>query len=271
MKVENISLKINSINYSNSKFKSLIEANKHLLPTKNKMTLAFDLIGSNEAFANALRRVYNNELLVKALDISVHNINTDDKYILPDNIKERISLIPLEQSVNENTIFNLIVNNTTNDMINIYTKDLVNKNKNDHTVYFNKNILICTLKSNKFINLSSIKINKEFGYNNHAYSIGTHKYKAINTDFTIPSLNNTITDFHIEFTNNANIEMRTLVANIYDTIYMRLKKIQTTINEYIINDNSEDINRINNDIYIIKNNSIKDLNSTDATSTTDIR
>jgi DNA-directed RNA polymerase subunit L len=268
MKVENIVLKTHLIKYENSKFKELIETNKHLIPNKFKQTLSFDILETNEAFANGIRRVFNDELLVKCLDISVHNITTNDKYILPDNIKERINLISLDQSIRENVIFSLNIVNNTNDTINIYTSDLLNKNKNDNNNYFNKNIQICTLKSNKFINISSITINKEYGYNNNVYSIGSFKYKCINTDFNKSSLNNNLKNFHLEFTNNANIEMKTLISNIYSTLFIRLKKIQDNVNSYIINDNAEDVNFAkskNSDIYIIANNSIKDLNSTDQT------
>lgn len=264
MKIENIVLTNHSINFESSKFKDLIKNNEHLIPKKIKQTLSFDILDSNESFANGLRRVYNDELLVKCLDISVHNITTNDKYILPDNIKERINLIPLDQSIKENIIFDLIISNNTNDTINIYTNDLINKNKNDSNIYFNKNIQICTLKSNKFLNLSSIIISKKHGYDNNVHSIGSFKYKCINTDFSIPPLQNTLKDFHIEFTNNANIDLRTLISNIYSTLFIRLKKVQDEINSYVIANNSEDINinyNKNNDIYILINNSVKDLNN----------
>ena len=269
MKIQNIKVNNFNIEYENSKFKDLINNNKHLLPNLNKNSISFDLIDANEAFANSIRRVYNDELLVKCLDINVHNLVTNDKYILTDNIKERINLVSLSQNISIDTKFNLNVINNTNDIINIYTRDITNKNKNDKNVYFNTNIQICSLKPNRFINISDIYINKDYGYNNAIYSLGSWKYKAINTDFNVSSLNNNIKDFNLELINNYNIEIKDIIINIYENLYLRLKTIQSSINDYVIhgiNTNSEEVNKImnaSNDLYIINNKLIKDSNILD--------
>jgi hypothetical protein len=269
MKIQNIKVNNYNIEYENSKFKELINNNKHLLPNLNKNSISFDIIDTNEAFANAIRRVYNDELLVKCLDINVHNLVTNDKYILTDNIKERINLISLSQNIPNDTKFNLNIVNNTNDIINIYTKDITNKNKNDKKSYFNNNIQICSLKPNRFINISDIYINKDYGYNNAIYSLGSWKYKAINVDFNISSLNNNVKDFHLELINNYNIDIKDIINNIYENLYLRLKKIQSSIKDYVIhgiNTNSEEVNNImnaSNDLYIINNKLIKDSNILD--------
>jgi DNA-directed RNA polymerase subunit L len=269
MKIQNIKVNNYNIEYENSKFKELINNNKHLLPNLNKNSISFDIIDTNEAFANAIRRVYTDELLVKCLDINVHNLVTNDKYILTDNIKERINLISLSQNIPIETKFNLNVVNNTNDIINIYTKDITNKNKNDKKSYFNNNIQICSLKPNRFINISDIYINKDYGYNNAIYSLGSWKYKAINVDFNISSLNNNVKDFHLELINNYNIDIKDIINNIYENLYLRLKTIQSSIKDYVIhgiNTNSEEVNNImnaSNDLYIINNKLIKDSNILD--------
>ena len=269
MKIQNIKVNNFNIEYENTKFKDLIRDNKHLLPNLNKKSISFDIIDTNEAFANAIRRVYNDELLVKCLDMNVHNLVTNDKYILTDNIKERINLISLIQSIPNETKFSLNIVNNTNDIINIYTKDITNKNKNDKNNYFNTNMQICSLKPNRFINISDIYINKDYGYNNAIYSLGSWKYKAINTDFNISSLNNNVKDFHLELINNCNIEIKDIIINIYENLYLRLKTIQSSIKDYVIhgiNTNSEEVNKImnaSNELYIINNKLIKDSNILD--------
>jgi len=270
MNINNIKINKYNIDYQNTKFKDLINENLHLLPNLNKKSIEFDIINSNEAFANALRRVFNDELLIKCLTANIHNLNTDDKYILPDNIIERINLISVDQNINEDVVFNLSVVNNTNDIVNVYTRDLINKNKNDKNIYFNNNMQICTLKPNKFLNINNIYINKDFGYNNSLYTLGTFRYNVINTDFNIPSLNNTITDFNIEFINNANIKLDDIVKKIYDTLYFRLKKIQTSINEYDINSNSNEIHKINNELFIINNNTMQNTNILDSENITSV-
>ena len=260
MNIENIKVNDFKIEYENTKFKDLINNNKHLLPNLNKQSVSFDFINSNEAFVNSIRRVYNDELLIKCLDINVHNFKSTDKYILPDNIKERINLISLSQNINTDIKFNLNITNSTNDIINIYTRDIANKNKNDKNIYFNLNIQICSLKPNCYINISDIYINRDYGYNNAIYTLGSFKNKAINTDFTIPSLNNIVKDFHLELINNSNISIKDIITSIYENLYIRLKKIQNSINDYNINTNSEDINKLTNDLYIIHNKLIGDSN-----------
>lgn len=264
MNITNIKIHNYNIQYENSKFKHIIESNKHLLPNMNKESVSFNILNSNEAFANALRRVFINELPVKCLNIDTHNIVSSDKFILTDNIIERIKLISLLQDIDMNTTFSLNITNDTNDTINIYSRDIVNKNKNDKTKYFNQNIQICSLKPNRYLNINNIKPDINYGYNNAIYSMGSFKYEVINTDFNIPSLQNTLKDFSLEFINNSNISIKKLISLLHETLFIRLKKIQDHINDYNIEKNSEDVNKINNDIYILKNNNILDTNLIDA-------
>ena len=259
MDIKNVKLNEYLINYKNSKFENIINENKHLIPELNKKSITFDLINSNEAFANGIRRIFNDELLVKSLDINIYDLKTDDKYILPDNIIERINLIPILQNINDDLAFSINIVNNTNDIINIYSKDIINKDKNDKKNYFNNNILICSLKPNRYLYINNIKINKEYGYNDHKYSIGSYNYEIINTDFNINSLNNNIKDFRIELITNNNIELKNLIILIYDTLYFRLKNIQSSINNYDINTNSTDINKLINDIFIIPNQNIYEI------------
>ena len=263
MNIQNVKINNNNITYENSKFTQIIENNRHLLPNMNKESISFDIINSNEAFANAIRRTFNDELPTKCLETLYHNVNTNDKFILIDNIIERINLISILQTIDISTIFSLNMHNDTNDIINIYTKDLINKNKNDKTQYFNLNIQICSLRPNRHLNITNIHPGINYGYNNSIYSIGSFKYEAINTDFTIPSLNNDVKDYRLELINNSNISIKNLINLIYETLYIRLKKIQEYINDYNIEKNADDIHKINDDIYIIQNNNVKDTNVLD--------
>jgi len=264
MEIKNIQLIDYSINYDKSVYKDLIEKNKHLLPTLNKTGLKFQLLNSNEAFANSIRRIYNDELLVKCLDTKIFNINTNDKYILHDTIIERINSISINQNlIKDDMIFHLNVNNHTNGIIKVYSKDIIIKNKTnnkiDNTIYFNPNILLCTLKPNKYLTINSIIINKDYGYNNHLYSLGSFNYKIINTDFSQLSLNTISTDFELELINNANITINNIITNIYNNILFRLKKIQDSINSYELDRHATDINKIISEIFIINNNNIYEI------------
>lgn len=257
MEVKNINVSDTTIKYKESKYKSLIEKNTHLLPTFNKQILKFELINSNESFANAIRRVFNDELLIKCLNTSIFNIKTDDKYILHDTIIERLNSISIKQDIPDDIEFQIKVTNNTDGIIKIYTKDIINKtNKN---MYFNPNILLCTLKPNKFLFIDKIVINKDYGYNNNIYSLGSYKYQILNTDFKELSLNVESKDFELELLTNGNIELNVLINNIYDNLYFRLIKVQTAINNYELEKNSSDVNKIINEIFIINNNNIYEI------------
>jgi|LauGreDrversion4_2_1035121.scaffolds.fasta_scaffold01053_19 DNA-directed RNA polymerase subunit L len=258
MEVKNIKVNDYSININN-KYKSILEKNQHLLPTLNKVGLQFQLINSNEAFANSIRMVFNDELLVKYLDVSIFDLNTNDKYILPDNIIERIALIPLNQNVNSDKKYKLHIMNNSNDIIKIYSKELKTMNE-DKSIDFNPNILLCTLKPNKSLTINNIKINQEYGFNNHIFSLGSFAYEIINTNFNTLSLNNNCTDFQLELIPNANIPLEDLVHKIYDNLYIRLKKIQNDINTYQLENHSNDISKILTDLFIIKNSNSNGTN-----------
>jgi DNA-directed RNA polymerase subunit L len=214
-------------------------------------------------FANAIRRVFNDELYVKCLDSSIFDIKTDDKYILPDTILERINQLSLYQSIPDNLKFSLNVINNTNDSIKIYSNNIKNANKNDNNKYFNQNILLCTLKSNKYLVINNITIKKNNGINNNNYSLGSFCYKSINTDFNTLSLNNNNTDFELELILNivkdTKKDLEYLINSIYDNLYIRLKNIQTKIENYIIEDNSTFINKIIHDLFIINKNNIYEI------------
>lgn len=252
MEVKNIKINNYSINIDKSKYKTLLDSNKHLLPFYTKTGLEFQLINSNEAFANAIRTIFNDELLIKYLDVSIFNINTDDKYILPDNIIERIASIPLLQNTNINKKYKLQIINNSNDIIKVYSKELKSTD-NSQVKDFNPNILICTLKPNKYLSINNITINQDYGFHNNIFSLGSFTYEIINTDFQSLSLNTNSTDFQLELINNGNIKMDDLVNKIYDNLYIRLKKIQNDINTYQLENHSSDISKILTDLFIIKN------------------
>lgn len=252
MDITNIVINDYSIDLNKSKYKTLLEKNKELFPNYTKLGLQFQILKSNEAFANAIRTVFNDELLVKYLDVSIFNIITNDKYILPDNLIERIASIPLMQNTNITKKYKLQIVNNSNDIIKVYSKDLKAMD-NSKSIDFNQNILICTLKPNKYLNINNITINQEYGFNNNIFSLGSFTYEIINTDFNTLSLNTNSSDFQLELINNGNISLHDLVNQIYDNLYIRLKKIQKDINDYELENQSSDISKILTDIFIIKN------------------
>lgn len=254
MKVENIQLVERVIDPASAP-ESIREAAKkftHLIPALRKKVLSFDLIDSNEAFANALRRVFMDELEVKALSFSVHDITTDDKYILPASIQHRIRSVPLVQSIPETHAFKLLANNKTRDIQVVHMGDLVCKPSGVRP-WFNVNIPICTLRPNKFLSIHNIKVDKGVGYDDNIFSIGSFGYKCLDADFSKMSLEQELTQFRIEFRTNGNIEAVDLVSVIASNLKTRLKEIQMLVDAYNIDRNVASASIMNDKLYIVKN------------------
>ena len=272
MKVVNISYNTEELDKNNKLYKILQSSElKDRLWHKNKNSVRFDLIDSNEAFANGLRRVFNDELEIKIMFVHPSDLDTDDKFILPDNIIERINLIPLDQTHNlsndANTTLSLKITNDTGDIINIYSKDiLINGKKGgiSSKELFNQNIIICSLRPGKYLYVNNITIKSKQGFINNTYTAGTHRYECINVDFSKPVMSQELKDFRIEFCDNGNIGHKTIIKMIRDNLYKRITKVKNLINEYTLPDDTNVVSQSienKNDVYIIQNTNIVDLHS----------
>jgi DNA-directed RNA polymerase alpha subunit len=61
----------------------------HLLPTRVKQTVGFELVDANADLANAIRRALTNEIETLALDFDeFKDFDSSDPYILSDFIKK---------------------------------------------------------------------------------------------------------------------------------------------------------------------------------------
>lgn len=273
MKVENITTNNLSLD-KNNKYYKLLESENIYRDFNSKKTLSFDLIDSNEAFANGIRRVFNDEMEVKQMDIKPQDINTDDKFILPDLIRERINLIPFVQTISDKysieldkISFQLHLENKDEDIIKVYSKDIKLKIGNNivetNNDFFNSNVQICSLRPKCHLYLNNIHVSKRHGYNNNAHCMGTVKYECINVDFSKSCLEQTLTDFHMELCDNSQSSQSEMVNLIYNNLFFRLSKVKKLIMDYEIPPDSESnvdqsLNS-NLELYIINNTKIIDL------------
>lgn len=259
MKVSNINLLKHEINYKKSIFDKLISDNLDLLPNINHETLSFQLTKTNVEFANAIRRVVTNELEINNLYVDMSEIKSDDKFILSNLIKDRLELICINQDIPLDCKFKIHVNNNTLDIKKITTKDLILQNNKhlDIKTLFNTNILICYLNSNKYLNVSDIIIKSNTGIENGKYALCNVHYKNINTEFTIPSLNNDTTDFEFKFNTNGNIKPKQIINKTVLILNKRLTVIEDNIknNSKVYNNYQQELVESIN-LYIIKNNDI---------------
>jgi DNA-directed RNA polymerase subunit L len=250
MKVDNIVYGDNSINYKKSRFADIIKQNLDILPTLTHKYVSFDLIDSNEAFANAIRRIMTNELEILTFYVDMKNVITDDKYILPDLVKDRLEMIPLNQSVDENTKFSLRLFNKSGDILNVETNDIKH---NSRITPFN-NMLLCQLNNGCFLEMNNISIKTQSGMNDGKFSLCVVEYDEININKNeVRTLNHDSTDFKLTINTNGNIEFKLLFDKLFDSIERRLLTIKSNISNYDYNKKSF---VIDNNFYIFKEHDI---------------
>lgn len=99
---------------------------KSLLPKTPWHEVKFELKNTYAGFANGIRRTLIEELPVKCLDFDEQDFERSDEYILIDQIKKNINLIPIKQELRnmEKYYIYLYKYNDTNDIINVTTKDI---------------------------------------------------------------------------------------------------------------------------------------------------
>ncbi len=269
MKVANIKTDNLSLDKTNKYYK-MLENRGINIEFNSKNVLSFDLLDSNEAFANGIRRVFNDELETFQMDVKPQDITTDDKFILPDLIRERLNLIPFAQSFStpiEQIKFQIHMENEDEDIIKIYSKDIKMKIGNKilevDNKLFNNNVQICSLRPKCHLYLNNIHLSKRYGYNNNAHTIGTVRYQCLNVDFSKSCLEQNLTDFRMELCDNSQSSCKEMVELIYNNLFFRLTKFKKLVMDYEIPPDSESnvdqsLNA-NLELYIINNTKIIDL------------
>jgi DNA-directed RNA polymerase subunit L len=235
---------------TNNKFYSKV---KDILPLFTKSFIKFTLVDTNEAFANAIRRVFNDELVINTMHVHPSDITTNDKFILPDNIVERLSLIPINQSTDKES-WSIRVDNESDDIIKIWSSDIKSKSGKIH---FNQNIQLCSLRPNKHLYISNILSKGSEGFHNNANTMGTYHFSC---PIGEQSMADTITTFDILLQDNSNSSPSEMINLIHNCITMRLKRVRELINNYEIPVNVDIATEANNnEVYIVKNTKIVDV------------
>lgn len=127
-------------------------------PTYNPRIIDFEMIFPDNVpprFINAIRRVLIDTMVpAKYLDVAEENIITDDKRIIPEYIKYRLSLVPIHQSIPVGTTFSLSVINNHSVPIDVYASDLVGPTK----YIISPEIELSTLFRNEHLIINNITV-----------------------------------------------------------------------------------------------------------------
>jgi hypothetical protein len=121
----------------------------HLAPNILDNRCEFRLHGVNNAIAGSLIRTMCGEMSVNYLKCEYDDLETNDIYIIPEMVINRIMMIPINQSIPIGTNYVLSYTNDTPFLATIKTS-LIAANNNA----FNKNMTICKLNKGKKIKIS---------------------------------------------------------------------------------------------------------------------
>jgi DNA-directed RNA polymerase subunit L len=233
----------------------LLSENPNLIPDLLHSQLSFKITNTKSSFVNAIRRCISDELLIKALNTDMPNISTNDKFVLNDLIQSRLQLIPLLQDINKDVKFSLNIHNNTTHTLPVKSDLLINNDTKDKKIYFNKNIKICNLKPNTYLNMSDIYVNEDFGLSNNMYNIGRASYEVVDMDMnTVQSLSTDATNFIFYIYSNGNIETVDILLKATNTLKNRLLNISNLIENYDSSNDELIINKTDKLLsYFIKN------------------
>lgn len=246
---------------------------RHLIPKVAVRTeCSLELLNVSQAFGNAIRRILCSEMKTKCLLFEMDNMTSDDKFILPDFIQDRIRLIPLLQNIAADVVFSLDVVNNNLEMKTIYSSDLkITGGKK--MKYFNQNIPICELNPGSFLSIKNIFVSEDYGYVHGSYCSAqavvllpldeipincTHYRNDVpqtrkNAKFTQSGMSDPRQHL-LRFETNGNIESRGLVAKAFKELRNLLQNVQKILStddaivvSYINNTNTTNTSSANGD------------------------
>lgn len=153
-----------------------------LLPTVEREKISFYLKNANVSIANAIRRVVSGELKVKYLTCDIHDINTNDDFIILDELKDRINFIPINQDIPVGTVFTLNVSNTNakKRYYIVHSNEIVSKTYTGRA--FAETFRLAELNPAKYLIIPKIIVVEDYGYNISSACL-THDFEYYITDY----------------------------------------------------------------------------------------
>lgn len=218
--VKNISIRDHKINLNKTPYAACSD----LIPDMTDHTISFDIVDSCCEIANGLYRCLTNEIPVKYLTVSMDDIFCTDPNVDKFVIRNRLEMIPIDQSTSLDESFSIRVENTTDQVINIYTNEM--KQRGSKAKCASGSILLLSMDAGYGIVVDNITVSETYGFLNSRASIGCLGYEIIDHDMTTNSnILSDPTSFHLFFRAPGNMNLKKLVILAIDTICARLKAI----------------------------------------------
>jgi DNA-directed RNA polymerase alpha subunit len=131
-----------------------------------RASVKFELHNVDVSIANAIRRTILEEIKTKALSVS--KIDTNEEFIIPAEITDRISSIPIDQTIPDNTKYAVDISNLGKKSVYVTSANIVGHEKKQ---YFTNNIKIARLREGKYLKIPEITVESGYGYNHAKFMI----------------------------------------------------------------------------------------------------
>ena len=241
---------------------------KNLKPKR----MSFQISGVNNAESNAIRRTIGCELLVSALHTEYENISTNDMFIIPEMLVKRMRMIPVDQSVPLDAIFEIDVINKTTNIVEIKSSEIrivspgkgTKERPSIKKLPFNETFTLFTLEPGRYMKITNIGIHQDFGfredYGTHVVAFNTASVAVDQIPINmyepelggIPSRISNPKVWRITFNTNGTMDPKEIVAAACTNIIERIQSISELL-YWIENNNDEYILTINGESDTIGN------------------
>lgn len=229
---------------------------EHLLPDMVPETISMEIVDSNEAFANAIRRVFVDELEVKCIYMHLDQMKTTDKRLSDLFIQSRLQLVPLNQRTPEGTTFSMHMENKTLAPIPVTMADF--KTTPPMALPFDSKLQLCSLYPGCVLSIKNVGVASDIGYNDEKHTIGSFKYKILDMDTSISTMAQDNKHFSLELTTNGQIAIVDLVNDIAANLRLRFKEVDFLVQRYVIQQEDQPVelaSRFSPKVFVINNTS----------------
>lgn len=138
---------------------------KGLLPTKKRQIISFILRNTNTKIANGIRRTLLEEMKIKILDVEIEDIDTDEEYLIREEFRDRLNLIPIDQttSIDSTFLIDFVNTNTDQPWTRVHSGDI-------NGVQCDDKFSIAELRPGKHLLVKDIYVREGYGYDNAKFS-----------------------------------------------------------------------------------------------------
>lgn len=198
--------------------------------------IEFTVKNCSSAAANVFRRIPGGELALKYMTSEYEQLETNDEFIIPEMILERVKMIPVLQTVPGTVKFHLNESNDSPVVKTIFTSSL---RASDSKIYFDQNIPLVDLKSGRAIKLEST-VGTAYTYEQGMVSavsqvsstaVGVDIINELESPDGQKSSNSDPRVHKISMISNGMMEPKAIIKATCDTIISRLETIKSALSE----------------------------------------